>query len=164
MTLKVKFPHFWTPPHCTNSQNSIIAFNNTLFLAQKLSKFVSLPWKLHNRYCHNEHTSLMMLIWFSCRLVLYWLIFTLHLPIRKLEFSQLLCIMNDLRQIVLGDFKSSFSSSIKYQLLDSLKKFVNIGTDWIKWLHSLFVDKESQHFGFYSLDHLIFLRRTGVRA
>ena len=37
-------------------QNRFLKFNNFLcicwFLAKNISNFVSLPWKLHNRYCH----------------------------------------------------------------------------------------------------------------
>ena len=43
LTLKNKVRDFLTPPHYTNSQNSIIFF---------LSNFVSLDLKLNNRYCH----------------------------------------------------------------------------------------------------------------
>ena len=39
----------------SNSQNAIISFNCSWFLAKNLSNFVSLPWKLHNRYCHTLH-------------------------------------------------------------------------------------------------------------
>ena len=37
----------------------IILFDYSWFLAKNLSNFVSLPWKLHNRYCHKlleQHT------------------------------------------------------------------------------------------------------------
>ena len=38
---------------CTNSWNSIISFGYVYWLiANKLSNFVSLLWKLHNRCCH----------------------------------------------------------------------------------------------------------------
>ena len=37
----------------TNLQNSMISFDSSWFLDKNLSNFVSLPWKLHNRYCHN---------------------------------------------------------------------------------------------------------------
>ena len=40
----------------SNSQNSIISFDCSWFFAKIFSNFVSLPWKLHNRYCHNGHT------------------------------------------------------------------------------------------------------------
>ena len=53
LTLKVKFWPFLTPPHYTNSQNSMISFEYSWFLAKNISNFVSLPWNLHNRYCHN---------------------------------------------------------------------------------------------------------------
>ena len=53
LTLKVKFWHFLTPPHYTNLQNSMISFDCSWFLAKNLSNYVSFPWKLHNRYCHN---------------------------------------------------------------------------------------------------------------
>ena len=52
LTLKVRFQHFLTPPHYTNLQNSMISFDYSWFLAKNLSNFVSLPWKLHNSYCH----------------------------------------------------------------------------------------------------------------
>ena len=52
LTLKVKFRHFLTPPHYTNLQNSMISFDYSWFLAKKHSNFVTLPWKIHNRYCH----------------------------------------------------------------------------------------------------------------
>ena len=42
-------PNFWQL--ATNSQNSIILFDYSWFLAENLSNFVSLPWKLHNWYC-----------------------------------------------------------------------------------------------------------------
>ena len=42
-----------TAHHYSNSQNSIISFDYSSFLAKNLSNFISLPWKLHNRYCHN---------------------------------------------------------------------------------------------------------------
>ena len=56
-TLNVRFWHFLTPPHYTNLQNSMISFDFSWFLAKNLSNFVSLPWKLHNRYCHRNHTT-----------------------------------------------------------------------------------------------------------
>ena len=31
----------------------MISFDYSWFLAKNISNFVSLPWKLHNRYCHN---------------------------------------------------------------------------------------------------------------
>ena len=34
------------------SQNLTISFDYSWSLAKILSNFVSLPWKLHNRYCH----------------------------------------------------------------------------------------------------------------
>ena len=47
-----KFWHFLKPPHYTNSQNSMISFDYSWFLAINLSNFVSLPSKLHNWYYH----------------------------------------------------------------------------------------------------------------
>ena len=41
-----------TPPYYTNLQNSMISFDYSWFLAKNISNFVSLPCKLHNRYCH----------------------------------------------------------------------------------------------------------------
>jgi hypothetical protein len=55
LTFKVKFRHFLTPPHYTNLQNSMISFDYSWFLAKNLSNFISLPWKLHNLYCHTLH-------------------------------------------------------------------------------------------------------------
>ena len=42
-----------TARHYSNSQNSIFSFDYSWFLAKNLSNFVSLSWKLYNRYCHN---------------------------------------------------------------------------------------------------------------
>ena len=53
LTLKVKFCHYLTPCHYSNSQNLVISFEYSWFLVKNLSNFLSLPWKLHNRYCHN---------------------------------------------------------------------------------------------------------------
>ena len=52
LTLKVKFWHFLTARHYSNSPNLAISFDYSWFLAKNLSNFVSLPWKRHNRYCH----------------------------------------------------------------------------------------------------------------
>ena len=43
---KVRFRYFLTPPHYTNSQNSMISFDYCWFLAKNLSNFVYLSWKL----------------------------------------------------------------------------------------------------------------------
>ena len=53
MTLKVKFSHFLTARHYSNSPSLVTSFHYNWFLAKNLSRFVSLLWKLHNRYCHN---------------------------------------------------------------------------------------------------------------
>ena len=53
LTLKVKFWYFLTAPHYSNCQNLVISFEYSWFLAKNLSNFVSLPWKLYNRKCHN---------------------------------------------------------------------------------------------------------------
>ena len=52
--MKVRLRHFLTPPHHNNLKNSMISVNYSWFLAKNLSDFVYLPWKLHNRYCHNR--------------------------------------------------------------------------------------------------------------
>ena len=44
-----------TPPHYTNSQNSIISFDYNWFLGKNLSNLVSPDLKLHYPYCHNLH-------------------------------------------------------------------------------------------------------------
>ena len=81
-------------------------------------------YKLYGRIFDNkvvyEHTSLMMLIRFSCRLVLYWLILLCTYQFVNLNFRSYYIHYERFGQIVLGDSKSSFSSSIRYQLLDSL--------------------------------------------
>ena len=46
LTLQVKLRHFLTPPHYTNSQNSIISF-------EYLSNFVPPGWKLNNPHYHS---------------------------------------------------------------------------------------------------------------
>ena len=49
---------FLTARHYSNSQNLVISFEYSWFLAKNLSNFVSLPWKLHNRKCHTRHVCL----------------------------------------------------------------------------------------------------------
>ena len=44
-----------TARHYSNSQNLVISFEYSWFLAKNLPNFVSLPWKLHNRKCHNMY-------------------------------------------------------------------------------------------------------------
>ena len=46
---------FWDLPITPILQNSMITFDYSWFLAKNLSNFVSLPWKLYNRYCHSEY-------------------------------------------------------------------------------------------------------------
>ena len=45
-----------TARHYSKSQNLVISFEYSWFLAKNLFNFVSLPWKLHNRKCHNVLT------------------------------------------------------------------------------------------------------------
>ena len=52
MTLKVKFWHFLTTHHYSNSPKLVISFDYSWFWVKNLFSFVPLPWKLHNRYCH----------------------------------------------------------------------------------------------------------------
>ena len=47
-----------TARHYSNSQKLVISFEYSWFLAKKLSNFVSLPWKLHNQYCHTPRLQL----------------------------------------------------------------------------------------------------------
>ena len=44
---------FLTARHYSNSPTLVISFDYSWFVAKNRSNFVSLPWKLHNRYCHN---------------------------------------------------------------------------------------------------------------
>ena len=67
LTLKVKFWYFLTAPHYSNFQNLVISFEYSWFLAKNLSNFVSLPWKLHNRKCHNVQSA-----WFKIWKKEYW--------------------------------------------------------------------------------------------
>ena len=48
LTLKVRFRHFLTRPHYTNSENSMNSFDYIWFFAQNLSNFVFLLWKLNS--------------------------------------------------------------------------------------------------------------------
>ena len=48
LTLKVRFWHFLTCPHYTNSENSMNSFDYIWFFAQNLSNFVFLLWKLNS--------------------------------------------------------------------------------------------------------------------
>ena len=52
LTLNVTFWQFFTPPHYSNSQNSMI-FYGCWLLGKNLSNFVYPNWKLNNLYYHN---------------------------------------------------------------------------------------------------------------
>ena len=67
LTLKVKFCYFLTAPHYSNFQNLVISFEYGWFLAKNLSNFVSLPWKLHNRECHNFRHNKLPLYYINAR-------------------------------------------------------------------------------------------------
>ena len=54
---------FLTPRHYSNSQNLVISFEYSWFLAKNLSNFVPLPWKLHNQYCHTAWWQYMVTAW-----------------------------------------------------------------------------------------------------
>ena len=47
-------PHFWRLATTPILKIQKISFDYSWFLAKNLSNFVSLPWKLHNQYCHNR--------------------------------------------------------------------------------------------------------------
>ena len=49
---KSNFGTFWHLPIRLISK--IQSFHYDWFLVRNLPNFVSLPWKLHNRYCHND--------------------------------------------------------------------------------------------------------------
>ena len=44
--------------HCSIFNNFILL--KFMIFSQKLSNFVSLPWNLHNRYCHSSHHAIFM--------------------------------------------------------------------------------------------------------
>ena len=67
LTLKVKFWYCLKAPHYSNFQNLVISFEYSWFLAKNLSNFVSLPWKLHNRECHNCTWTCLMYNWIKYR-------------------------------------------------------------------------------------------------
>jgi hypothetical protein len=54
----------WCPIFDSSPLLQFSKFNNFIwvcwFSAKKLSNFVSLPWKLHNRYCHDKWLSTMV--------------------------------------------------------------------------------------------------------
>ena len=45
----------FNPDFFMYSQNSMISFDYSSYVAKNFSNFVSFPWKLHNQYCHNSH-------------------------------------------------------------------------------------------------------------
>ena len=73
--LKVKFWNFLTARHYSNSPNLVISFDCSWFLAKNLSNLVSLPWKLHNQYCHKCGSTYLHSIF--CSIEFYWNLFIL---------------------------------------------------------------------------------------
>ena len=63
LTLKVKFWHFFTPPHYTNSQISIISFGYSWLLGKNPSKFVLLVQKLDNLNLPLNKSRKMQFLW-----------------------------------------------------------------------------------------------------
>ena len=61
LTFKVKFWHFLTARHYSDSPNLVISFDYSWFLAKNLSNLVSFPWKLYNRHCHSLHVPFQIL-------------------------------------------------------------------------------------------------------
>ena len=71
LTLKLKIWYFLTAPHYSNFQNMVISFEYSWFLAKNLSNFVSLPWKLHDWYCHTaDCTAWNYLRKYNCSLII----------------------------------------------------------------------------------------------
>ena len=60
---KSNFGTFLTAPHYSNFQNLVISYEYSWFLAKNLSNFASIPWKLHNRECHNLNTQHCIEFW-----------------------------------------------------------------------------------------------------
>ena len=58
-----RFWHFLTPSHYTNLQNSMFLFDYSWFLAKNISNYVSLLWKLYNRYCHTAQLPIWQKLW-----------------------------------------------------------------------------------------------------
>ena len=106
LTLKVKFWYFLTALHYSNFQNLVISFEYSWFLAKNLSNFVSLPWKLHNRYCHNLHTYVQTIVsvnqwFFRITMCSTWLIITYCSPnLSKISIHCIVfwCLICRLRQ------------------------------------------------------------------
>ena len=65
-------PHLFQPPRLlerweySNFQNLVISFEYSWFLAKNLTNFVSLHWKLHNRYCNTWDILIRILYSKSC--------------------------------------------------------------------------------------------------
>ena len=51
-------PNFWQLAITPILKIQYISFDYSWFLAKNLSNLVSLPWKLHNRYCHKLRPNL----------------------------------------------------------------------------------------------------------
>ena len=111
LTLKVKFWYFLTAPHYSNFQNLVISFEYSWSLANNLSNFVSLPWKLHDRECHRPHL--------ACSIDFFLGHTQLHcnaLIVTRTTEAQLSCLGRKIGQINFGTF-GVFSVDLSAQIL-----------------------------------------------
>ena len=106
LTLKVKFWRFLKVCHYSNSPNLVISFDYTSFLAKKLSNFVSLPWKLHNRYYHTKEWIESSVIGFSFKCVQYKMFY--FLDFRNIIISYPSIILNLMMIYFYRSTKSEF--------------------------------------------------------
>ena len=120
LTLKVKFWYFLTAPHYSNFQNLVISFEYSWFLAKNLTNFVSLHWKLHNRYCNTWDILIRILYSKSCSSakshviqIIHGIVVHVRSDIRWIElkflvfffFLKLFCLFKDYLKSFYLDFK-----------------------------------------------------------
>ena len=121
LTLKVKFWYFLTAPHYSNFQNLVISFEYSGSLAKNLSNFVSLPWKLLNRYCHAWDILIRILYSKSCSSakshvvqIIHGIVVHVRSDISWIELDFKLCVGNFF-QTPSGSKLFGFCSFIKIQ-------------------------------------------------
>ena len=132
-----------SPLHCSNSQNSIISFDYSWFLWKNLSDFVSLPWKLHNRYCHTAH--------FYCTYLAYCIYCNI---VRRIDLEIIVIMAGNLdnwKRLYLDRVRLGHSIS-RYILIGKFWNRKNVPTDRLDLKPTVCIGQTPSQYVFYNYE------------
>ena len=117
-----------------------ISFEYTWFFAKNLSNFVSLPWKLHNRYCDSGHDLILQIFQ-----LMYWV----QMNSFNIFLLSCLCQRGHIFFAILQHF-------------GTIKLFSTIGR-WSLWISANLTEKRSLQNHFNVLYFRILILRKGFK-